>query len=81
MGVEWEAVIEPSLDPFWLENIERARRTPPEEKLTDGADLFDYACQVTLSGIKWQNPGVSDEGALQILRDRLAMVARREAAT
>lgn len=65
-------------DPFWAEEVERARHQSPEEKLRLGPDLFDYACEITLAGIRWQNPGISDEQALDILRQRLELAERIE---
>lgn len=65
-------------DPFWIEDIERARRTPGEAKMVAGPDLFDYACGITLAGIRWQHPGIADEKALEFLRDRLRLAERME---
>jgi hypothetical protein len=65
-------------DPFWVEEIERARRQSPEEKLRLGGDLFDMACEVALSGIRAQHPGITDQSALAILRQRLDLARRME---
>jgi hypothetical protein len=65
-------------DPFWLENIEEARRMPLSEKFLAGADLFDFACKATLAGIRHENSGISDDGALEILRARLDAAERLE---
>jgi hypothetical protein len=60
------------------EEIETARRMSIELKLTAGGDLFDAACEVTLSGIHAQNPGISRREALNILRKRLELGRRLE---
>lgn len=70
--------MDPSADPFWLENIERARHQSMEQKLLDGGDLFDMACEVTMSGIRWQNSGISDADALDVLRKRLILARKTE---
>jgi len=63
------------------EEIEDARRLSVERKLELSGELFDYACEITLMGIRWQNPGVSDEEAYEILRNRLALGRRLERLT
>jgi hypothetical protein len=66
------------IDELYREEILRARAMPPEEKLFAGARLFDYACAITLAGIRHQHPGIDDEGALELLRQRLALARRLE---
>ena len=68
-----------AVDTFWKEEIEEARKMSPQQKLRAGADLFDYACQITLAGIRFENPGITYERALQILRERLELGRRLEA--
>lgn len=65
-------------DQFWQEEVARARRQSPETKLALGGELFDAACEVTLSGITFQHPGISPAEALAELRRRLAMSRRIE---
>ncbi len=60
------------------DEIERARRMTPEEKFTAGPRLFAYACQITLAGIRAQQPDIDDAAAWAILRERLAWQRRRE---
>ena len=54
------------------EDIEQARRMTPEQRMLAGAELFDYACRITMSGIRAQNPGADDATVLRILRERIA---------
>jgi hypothetical protein len=73
--------MEPSqalLDELRREEIEDARKLSVSQKLALSGDLFDMACQVTLSGIRMQNPGVSEEQAMAILRERLEWASRTE---
>ncbi len=60
------------------EEIADARHLPIERKLVLGGELFDTACEVTLSGIRIQNPEISSENAREILRSRLELSRRME---
>ncbi len=51
---------------------------PPEEKLIAGEELFEYACSITLAGIRNENPGLSEEEYLRILEERLDLRERME---
>jgi Rv0078B-related antitoxin len=61
------------------EEVARARRMPFAEKFMAGAELFDYACQISRDGIRMQNPGFTEEEVSQELRRRLSLHERREA--
>ena len=63
---------------FLLEEVEDARTQAPEQKLRLGADLFDYACAITLGGIRHQSPGITEEQALELLRSRLRLGEKLE---
>jgi hypothetical protein len=63
-------------DAIYKDKIARAREQDPIEKLLDGFRLHEYACGITLAGIRHQNPGISDADALQILKERVAMQRR-----
>ena len=65
----------PGDEMFW-EEVRRARLRDPVEKLLDGMRLFESACRVTLDGIRHQNPGITDEDALAMLRARVALRRR-----
>jgi hypothetical protein len=66
------------VDSIYVERVRRARETNPELKLLDGPRLFDYVCRIMLDGIRNEQPGVDDERARQVLRDRIALRARLE---
>ena len=60
------------------EEIEDARRMSEKSKLEAGGDLFDMAALVTLSGIRADKPGISEESALRELERRLELARRLE---
>jgi hypothetical protein len=68
----------PLIDALYREAVLEARRMPPEEKLVLGEELFEYACSITLSGIRNQNPRFSEEECLQELQRRLDLAERLE---
>jgi hypothetical protein len=55
------------------EAIEDARKLTFAQKFLAGADLFDYATSVTISGIRWQHPDFTDEQVLSELWRRIAL--------
>lgn len=65
-------------DQFWKEEVRRARAQTPQQKFLLGGELFDAACEVTLSGIRAQNPGITQTDALEMLRKRLELSRRIE---
>jgi hypothetical protein len=66
------------VEDIYRERVLRARRTPIEQKVLAGAELFEFACRVTCDGIRHQNPGIDESEVQRILRDRLALVRRLE---
>jgi hypothetical protein len=63
---------------LYRERVAEARMMSPEEKLLAGEELFEYACSITLAGIRDQSPGLSDEECLRILEERLDLRERME---
>ena len=43
-----------------------------------GEELFEYACAITLAGIRNQFPDASEEECLRILEERLELRERME---
>jgi hypothetical protein len=64
------------IDEIYKERVLRARRTPIEQKILAGAELFEHACQVTCAGIRLENPGADEAVVQALLRDRLALARR-----
>ena len=65
-------------DEIYRERVERARRAAPEDKILAGQRLFESACEITLAGIRDQNPGLSEDQCRAMLRERLVWRRRRE---
>ena len=66
------------IDQLNREDVEQARSMTLSQKLRAGGDLFDDACRWTLAGIRRDNPGISDEDAMNELRRRLARARELE---
>jgi hypothetical protein len=70
----------PLADAIYRERVLRARRTPPEERILDGPRLFDYACSITLAGLKSELPSATEGELRAALRRRLELARKLEAA-
>lgn len=66
------------IDAIYRDKVEAARRMTPEEKLFAPADLFEYACEITLAGIRFQHPEADEERVRELLRERLRLRERLE---
>jgi hypothetical protein len=64
-------------DDFWDE-IERNRRIPGGQKMSESLRLFDEASRRMLCGIKAEFSGISDEEARRIRAERLEIIRRLE---
>jgi hypothetical protein len=65
-------------DELYRERVLRARHTPPEERILDGPRLFDYACSITLAGLRLEHPNASEEELRQLLHQRLEIERKLE---
>jgi hypothetical protein len=77
---EMNSDFQPLADALYRERVLRARRTPPEERILDGPRLFDYACSVTMAGLRSELPDASEEELRQALRRRLEIGRKLELA-
>jgi hypothetical protein len=77
-GGSSESDIRKLADELYRERVRAARQMSPEEKLLAGEELFDYACAITLAGIRNQFPEATEEQRLKILEERLAWRERIE---
>ena len=68
----------PLIDQLYREEVLEARRMSPEDKFLAGEELFEYACSITLAGIRNQNPGFTDEDCRRELERRLELRERME---
>lgn len=68
----------PMIEELYREEVLDAREMSPAEKFLLGEELFDYACSITLAGIRYQNPGFTDEECERELVRRLELGERLE---
>lgn len=61
---------------IYRERVLRARRTPPEQKLLAGPELFAWACSIMADGIRNEHPDADENRVQQIVRERLALGRR-----
>ena len=73
-----DAQIHRLAEELYRERVVEARAMPPEDKLLAGEELFEYACSITLAGIRNQFPGLSEEECLKLLEQRLELRERME---
>ena len=66
------------IDQLYRERVEKARRMSPTEKIAAGIDLFDLTSSIMADGIRYQFPDADDNRVQKILRERLALIRRRE---
>ncbi len=69
------------VDSIYREKVLRARRRAPEAKLMDGAELYEYACEIARTGIRAQFPDADEEEVERQLRRRHRIGDRLEGRT
>ena len=77
---EYQSPFAPLIDELYRERVIRARSTSPEEKFLAGEQLFEWACSITMAGIRNQNPEFSEEDCRRELDRRLELRERLERA-
>lgn len=65
-------------DQMFRDEVLRARKMDPAEKLSAGFELFEYACEITRAGIRHQHPQADEAEVERILAERLALAERLE---
>jgi hypothetical protein len=65
-------------DAIYWERVERARRTPPADKVLAGLQLFELTSRIMADGIRSQFPDANERRVQDILRERLALSRRLE---
>ena len=66
------------IDESYRREVLQARQMSPEDKLILGERLFRWACEVTLAGIRFQNPELTEVECQRTLRERLALQKQME---
>ena len=64
------------IDSIFIEKLLRGRRTPMDDKILDGARLFDMTCGIARGSIRSQFPNFTDDQVDQELDRRLAITRR-----
>jgi hypothetical protein len=67
---------QPLIDELYRVEVLDARRMPLEDKFLLGERLFRWACEITLAGIRHQNPGASEAECQRLLRERIELGKR-----
>ncbi len=65
-------------DAIYRERVLRARRTPIEQKIAAGGELFEEVCERMADGLRDENPGADEATIQELLRRRLALLRRLE---
>ena len=63
---------------IYRERVLRARRTPIEQKISAGGELFEGVCARMADGLRDENPGADEATIQELLRRRLALLRRLE---
>jgi hypothetical protein len=66
------------IDAIYRERVERARQTPPEDKVLAGLRLFELTSRIMADGIRSQFPEADERRVQEILRERLALARQLE---
>jgi hypothetical protein len=69
------------LDSIFRDRVLHARKIPPEERMAQAAELFDYACAISRSGIRHQFPDADEQRVEEILKERFALVRKLDDAS
>lgn len=67
-----------SADDMYWEEVEEARRIPPERKLVLGLELLDRVKELLRAGIRLQHPNVDEATLHRMLRERLELSRQME---
>jgi hypothetical protein len=65
------------LDAIYRDKVRTARAMTAEQKLLAGPELFDLACSIAADGIRAQFPDADEPRVQELLRQRLAILQRR----
>jgi hypothetical protein len=68
------------IDEIYREKVERARREPMHTRMADGVRLFDFVVRIMKDGIRMQFPDADEDRVQELVRERLLIQRRNEAA-
>lgn len=66
------------INAIYRDKLRAARQMSPEDRFLAGPRLFDYACRITMDGIRSQHPDATEQRIREILRERLELARRLE---
>ena len=66
------------IDELYRERVQRARQMSPEDKFVAGLRLFSLTSRIMADGIRSQFPKADERRVQELLRERLALIRRRE---
>jgi len=69
------------VDDLYLDKVRQARAMSPEQRFLAGPEMFDLACEFAKAGIRMRHPDADEARVLELLRERLAIAERLEAAS
>ncbi len=67
---------QPLIDQLYREEIERARKQTPQERVAGAFEIAPFARAMMEAGIRSQHPGADDAEVLRLGRERIAKVRR-----
>jgi hypothetical protein len=76
--IRTETSVMPQFDPYYWEEVQRARTMPAEEKLLAGVRLFELSSRLMMDGIRSEHPEADEQEVRRLLDERLALVRRLE---
>jgi hypothetical protein len=68
-------------DDIFRERVLRARRTPIEQKILAGVQLFEDLCTRMAAQLRQENPGADEATIQELLRRKLDLLRRSESVT
>ena len=75
---EYVSPFAPLIDQLYREEVCEARKMSVEAKFLAGEELFEYACSITMGGIKSENPNFTEAECCHELNRRLELGRRLE---
>ena len=69
---------QPPIDPFYREEVLRARKQTPEERLRGVFEMTETALAVVRAGVRHQFPEATDDEVVAYCRERLRRIRRTQ---
>jgi hypothetical protein len=69
---------QPLIDQLYREEVERARKLTPAQRIEAAFELTDMAFSIMEAGIRAQHPEADDAEIVRLARERIALARRVE---